>query len=270
MTNDRVARDDIAAIINAVRERRPLVHAFSAAVTAPIVADGLLAAGARPMMTDTATEAPTVTDAADALLINVGCLSSDAAAGIRPTLRAAQRAAIPWILDPAAIGRAPVRTPLARELLTLGPAAVRGNGSEVLALADGGPGGSGADSTVSAQSADGAARQLADRYHCVLAVSGAVDVITDGAQTVHIASGLPMLTRVIGTGCLLGALTAACVAVAPHTSAFGAVLAATALLTVASERCGGRGPGSFRIALLDALYESNPSDISKEVSLRWA
>lgn len=269
MTNDRLARVDIAAIIHAVRERRPLVHAFTAAATAPIVADGLLASGARPMMTDTAAEAPTVTDAADSLLINVGCLSSDAAGGIRPTLRAARRAAIPWILDPAAIGRAPVRTPLARELLALRPAAVRGNGSEVLALAGDGPGGSGADSTVSANAAEAAAHQLADRYRCVVAVSGAVDVITDGTQTVYIDNGLPMLTRVIGTGCLLGALTAACVAVAPIRSVFSAVLAATALLTVASERCGGRGPGSFRVALVDALYESDPSDISDGVSLRW-
>ena len=171
-------------------------------------------------------------------------------AGVVPTARVAAERGVPWVLDPTAIGLAPVRTPLAHELLALGPSIVRGNASEVLVLAGGGQPGRGADSTVAPDAAAEAAHSLAAAHGCVVAVSGAVDLVTDGRQSVRIASGAPVLTRVTGTGCLLGALTAAHAAVA---APFVAAVAATALLTVASERVGGLGPGSFRVGLLDAL-----------------
>lgn len=266
-------RAEITATISAVRRNGPLVHAITGSVTAPIVADGLLAAGARPMMTGTVAEAPTLVSAADALLVNLGSLGSDAAAAIPPTVERAQAAGIRWVLDPAAIGLAPLRTPLARELVARAPAAVRGNASEVLTLSGADGGGSGPDSTAAPQAAADAAAAIARRHGCVVAVSGPVDLITDGERVIRVASGAGMLTKVTGTGCLLGALTAACLSAVGHEpagqiSAFGAVLAATALLTVASERCTGLGPGSFRTALLDALHEITPDEVATGAELR--
>nr|WP_257910862.1 hydroxyethylthiazole kinase [Janibacter limosus] len=183
-----------------------------------------------------------------------------------PTARVAVSAGIPWVLDPTAIGLAPVRTRMAHELLALGPTAVRGNGSEVVTLAGGAGGGRGADSTLAPDAAAAAAREVAVRHGCVVAVSGAVDVITDGGRTTRVDSGSPTLTGVTGTGCLLGALTAAHPAAAPP---FVATVAATALLTVASERVTHPGPGSFRVALLDALDALTPAEVAQEVRLSW-
>ena len=129
----------------AVRARRPLVHCLSATVSMSLVADGLLAAGASPMMTETAQEAPTMTALADAALINLGTLSTDGMEGIPATVRACVELDHPWVLDPAAAGVAPVRTVLARDLLRRRPDVVRANASEVLALV-GSSGGRGADS----------------------------------------------------------------------------------------------------------------------------
>lgn len=271
MTDD--LRADVAAAIAAMRDRPPLVHGATGSVTRAFVADGLLAAGARPMLTESAEEAPTLVAVADALLVNLGSLSGDGMAGFLPTARAARQHGVPWVLDPTAVGLAPVRTPLAHELLTVGPAVVRGNASEVLALTRGGPGGRGADSTAAPEVAATAARALAGDHRCVVAVSGASDLITDGRRTVRITSGSPALTRITGTGCLLGGLTAALLATstdeAKGDTTFASVVAATALLTVAADRVGDLRPGSFKVALLDALDEVTADEVSREAALTW-
>jgi hydroxyethylthiazole kinase len=252
----------VAPIIAAVRARAPMVHCVTAAVSMSIVADGLLAAGARPMMTETAQEAPAVTGLADALLVNLGTLSTDAMDGIPATI-AARPDGVPWVLDPTAIGAAPVRTRMARDLLAERPAVVRANASEVLALL-GGHGGRGADSAARSEQALDAAREVAGRTGGAVAVSGGTDLIVGPTAPVPpivpvaptvVERGDPMLTRVTGTGCLLGALTAACTAVCPDPVT--AAHAATVWMDVAGERAAARTtrPGSFRSALLDALDE---------------
>ncbi|MFC7485167.1 hydroxyethylthiazole kinase [Knoellia sp. CPCC 206453] len=272
-------RAEIAGSVAAVRSQLPLVLGISGTATQGLVADGLLAAGARPMLTATPDESPTLASAARALLVNVGSLASDARASAVPTARAAAAHGIPWVLDPAAIGLAPVRTPLAAELLALGPDAVRGNASEVLTLhlgSEAGQSGRGADSTVGPDTAVDSARDLAVAQGCIVAVSGQVDAITDGDVLVRVANGHPWLAQVSGTGCLLGALTAAHLGVrtgpgAARVSPFGAVVAATALLTVAAERAvaSAKGPGSFRIGLLDALNAVSADEVATRVRLTW-
>ena len=257
---------EIAAAVDAMRAAAPLVHGATGSVTRALVADGLLAAGARPMLTESEQEAPTLVTVADALLVNLGSLSGDGMAGLLPTARAAVEHGVPWVLDPTAVGLAPVRTPLAHELLALCPTVLRGNASEVITLAGGTGSGRGADSTLGPDAAAEAARALARSSGCVVAVSGPVDLVTDGRQVVRIASGSPRLTRVTGTGCLLGALTAAHLPGAPP---FVAAVAATALLTVASDRVGPMGPGSFKVALVDALDAVTGDEVAAEVDLSW-
>ncbi|WP_435202799.1 hydroxyethylthiazole kinase [Janibacter sp. GS2] len=265
-------RAEVSAAITAMRARPPLVHGATGSVTRSFVADGLLAAGARPMLTESVEEAPTLVTVADALLVNLGSLSTDGMAGFVPTARAAGEHDVPWVLDPTAVGLAPVRTPLAHELLALGPTVVRGNASEVLTLMRDGRGGRGADSTATPDAAATAARELASGGRCVVAVSGARDLITDGSRTVRVTSGSPMLTRVTGAGCLLGGLTAALVAVASRdgrATPFVGAVAATALLTVAADRVGSLAPGSFKVALIDALDAVSADEVGREVGLAW-
>lgn len=291
-------RDEVALAVAAVRDRAPLIHGITGSATQALVADGLLAAGARPMLTATRDEAPALVTVADALLVNLGSLSTDARDAILPTVEVAAAHGIPWVLDPAAVGVAPLRTPLARALLSWGPSAVRGNASEVLTVAgraEAAHVARGPDSTAGPDDAADAAREVAAAHGCVVAVSGPVDLVTDGSRVVRIASGHPMLTRVGGTGCLLGALTAAHLAVAdpvveslgvPEASSdvvsavvgtrvgagistFGAVVAATALLTCASERAGLAGPGTFRVTLLDAIDAVSADEVAASVDLRW-
>ncbi|GAA1394928.1 hydroxyethylthiazole kinase [Luteococcus peritonei] len=252
-----------ARILAAVRESAPLVHCLTATVSMELVADLLLAAGARPTMTWTEREAPATTGLADALLVNLGTLSEEGRAGMLATLPVAVERGLPWVLDPAAIGPAPSRVALARELLTLRPDVVRCNASELLVLTGDGTGGRGADATQAPEQALAAAARLTREHGCVVAVSGPVDHLTDGERVVRLANGTPMLSRVTGTGCALGALTAACCAADLALGArrgpgwaLEAAVAATSWLALAGERAErrSRGPGSFRAALLDEVF----------------
>ena len=136
-----------------------------------------------------------------------------------------------------------------------GTQALLGNASELLALADQGTGGRGADSSATTDAAHQAALTVAGQTGGAVAVSGVVDLILDGHRELRLDRGTPLLTRVTGTGCLLGALTAACAAVEPDP--VQTALAATTWMDLAGEAAAARaaGPGSFRMHLLDALDE---------------
>lgn len=237
----------------ALRERAPLVHCLSTSVSAPFVAQALLAAGARPLMTVDPVDAPAMCATADVALVNL----ATATPLVREAIAACQEslANLPWVLDPAAIGVAPVRTRLARDLVRRRPALVRANASEVLVLAGQGRGGRGPDTTAASTDAEDAALALARLTGGAVAVSGAVDVIVSGAQVRRLARGHSLLARVSGTGCALGALAAACLGVCPHP--IEAAWVASVWMSLAGERASrfATSPGSFAVRLIDALDE---------------
>ncbi|MGY1741533.1 MULTISPECIES: hydroxyethylthiazole kinase [unclassified Blastococcus] len=255
--------DALAAARAALTEGAPLVHCLTNTVAQTLTANVLLAVGAAPAMVVAPEEAADFAAIASALLVNVGTVHGASAEAMRVAVRSAGAAGTPWVLDPVAVGGLRFRTDLALELAALGPAVVRGNASEVMALAGTGTGGRGVDSTATADDALEAAVALAVRTDGVVAVSGPVDVITDGSRVVRIGGGSPLLTRTTGAGCALGALTAAYVAVAGDRMT-GAV-AAHAHVALAAEAAAAiaQGPGSFAAAWVDALDAVSPEDLAR-------
>ena len=180
-----------------------------------------------------------------------------------------------WVLDPVAIGSLAHRTALARELIAMGPAVVRGNASEIMALLGAG-GGRGPETAADVEAAMDAAHSVSERFGCVVAVSGPVDAIVDGAHVTRIVGGSPMLTRVTGGGCALGALIAAFIAAGRARDVGGSrgecagadttracTVACHAVYSAAAKRAEARsaGPGSFQPAFLDALYDLETDDL---------
>ncbi|MFD2092595.1 hydroxyethylthiazole kinase [Blastococcus deserti] len=236
-----------------MRTNAPLVHCLTNTVVQSITANALLAAGAAPAMVDAPEEAGDFAVVASAVLVNVGTVHRRTAEAMRLAARSAWTAGTPWVLDPVAVGGLAYRTELAADLVALRPTVVRGNASEVMALAGAGGGGRGVDSTAATDDAVTAAAELAGRTGGVVAVSGEVDLITDGRRTVRVGGGSVLLTRTTGAGCALGALVAAYLAVTDDPLA-GAV-AAHAHVALAAERAAAAaaGPGTFAVAWLDAL-----------------
>lgn len=247
-----VTPENIEAVVDDVRARSPLVHCITNTVVANFTANLLLAAGAAPAMVDAPEESGILASVAGALLINLGTVTNAQGEGMRAAIAGADKAGVPWVLDPVAIGALPMRTALAKEFAELRPAVIRGNASEIGALA-GGAGGRGVDSTATPDELAQVAAQVARRFGTVVAMSGPVDLITDGSRTVRVASGSPMLTRVTGVGCALGALIGAGIAVASDRLA--AVAAATAWICVAGEQSAATtsGIGTFGVSLVNAV-----------------
>lgn len=262
-----VTVDDVATARERLRAESPLVHCLTNVVVANFTANALLAAGASPAMTDTVEDAEVLAGGAGAVLVNLGTVTHASADGMRASVVAAARNGRPWVLDPVAVGPLPWRTSLAGELLALAaPSVIRGNASEVLAL-DGGIGGRGVESTADPDEAVAGANALAAKYSSTVAVSGPVDLITDGHRTVRVANGHALMTRVTGVGCALGALTAGFLAVVDD--ALLAAVAATVLLTLAGEAAAARAPrpGSFATALIDELDATDADRIRTHARL---
>ncbi|MFC7464336.1 hydroxyethylthiazole kinase [Brachybacterium sp. GCM10030252] len=262
----------LRSALEALSGHSPLVHCITNTVVQQITADVLLAIGAAPAMVDHAQEAPVFAAAADALLVNTGTVAEGQVQAMPAAARAARDAGRPWVLDPVAVGSLPVRTPLAHELLTLGPAAVRGNASEIAALAGTGGGGRGVDSTDTVEAVLDAARDLSARTGAVVAVSGERDAIVSAGRTTVLTSGDALLARVIGTGCALGATCAALLGSSRDTdlTPHDAVLAAHALHGAAGTLAarGAQGVGSFAVGWLDALDTLTPADVLELVGLQ--
>ena len=255
-----------ATLLQSVREEPPLTQCLTNAVVTGFTANVLLAVGAAPAMVDIVGEAGMFAGVASGVLVNLGTPTPEQREASVEAAQGADAAGTPWVLDPVAIGALPLRTALAAELAALRPTAVRGNASEILALAGLSSGGRGVDATDGTESAADAAALLAARHGSVVAVSGPVDLLTDGTRVIRIANGDPLLTLVTGGGCALGAVMAAFLGAARHTEAapLDAVAAASLVYTIAAERAAAvsSGPGSFAVALLDALAAVQPGELA--------
>ncbi|MFC4138786.1 MULTISPECIES: hydroxyethylthiazole kinase [unclassified Microbacterium] len=258
--------DDTARLLEALRAAPPLTHCITNSVVTGFTANVLLAVGAAPAMVDIVGEAGMFASIASGLLVNLGTPTPEQRAAMLEAVGGASAAGTPWVLDPVAIGVLPIRTDLARDLVGRRPTAVRGNASEILALAGLSAGGRGVDATDDTDAASDAARHLAREHGSVVAVSGPVDLLTDGESEVRIANGTALLTRVTGGGCALGAVMAAFLGAARGTGipALHVVAAASVVYEIAAERAAAvsDGPGSFAVALLDALAAVSPADVA--------
>lgn len=259
MSTDPVARSwawpdpDVTTRAAAVSAATPLVHCLTNIVVAGFTANVVLAAGASPAMVENSAEAAAFARMAGAVLVNLGTLSPEIESAMVAAAHGARSAGTPWVLDPVAVGALDHRTTFAHGLLDAGPAIIRGNASEIQALAGAGGRGRGVDSTAGSREALDAARELARRSGSVVAVSGVVDLVTDGDTVIEVPGGDVLMTRVTGVGCALGALMAAFAAAG--SVPLEAAAAASAMMAAAGGRAaeGAPGTGTFAVRLLDEL-----------------
>lgn len=230
-----------ADILARLRARRPRVHCITNNVAQNFTANALLAAGAVPSMTLAAEEIGAFVASADGLLVNLGTFDAERREAAASAIEVAAEEGVPWVLDPVFIDRSPPRAAYARTLVALKPRTIRLNRAEFVALAGAEP------------DADELIRYALDTL-AIVALTGEVDLVADGARHVALENGHPLMTRVTAMGCAASALIAACLAVEPDT--LTATAAALTAFGIAGEVAGAHanGPGSFAVAILDALY----------------
>jgi hydroxyethylthiazole kinase len=228
-----------ADILARIRARRPRVHCITNSVAQNFTANMLLAAGAIPSMTTDPAEIREFVASADALLVNLGTLDAMRQAAIKAALE--ETGQMPWVLDPVFVDRALSRATFALELAARRPNVMRLNDAEFSALAEEQP------------TAETLARYAAERA-TVVGLTGDPDIVTDGARTLSIRNGDPLMAQVTAMGCAASALVATCLAVEPD--AWQATAAGLILIGVAGELAAARahGPGTLAVGILDTLH----------------
>ncbi|MEM1314242.1 MAG: hydroxyethylthiazole kinase [Pseudomonadota bacterium] len=256
------------AALAALRAETPLVHCITNFVAMSTAANVLLAAGASPAMIHAEEEVADFAPLAGAVTLNIGTLSPPWARAMAAAADAAGAAGVPWVLDPVAHFATPYRSAVARELLSKGPTILRGNASEILALAGEGGAGKGVDSGDAVEAARAAAEALARTHGCVVAVTGETDFVTDGDRAARVSGGSELMPKVTALGCALTALIGGYAAVAPP---LDAAVAGLAHFAAAGERAHrlAAGPGGFAVQFLDQLHALRPGDLG-EGRATWA
>lgn len=254
--------------LQAMRQKSPLVQCITNLVVMQVNANVLLAAGASPLMAHAQEELEDLVRIINALVLNIGTLDKHVIASMNVAGDFANKYKKPVVLDPVGAGASRLRTETALFILrTVKPCIVRGNGSEIMALAGELGENKGVDSTKGSLEVKEQAKRLAQNFQAVVSVSGEVDMITDGTRFAYVQGGDPLMTLVTGIGCSATAVTGACMAVA-KTPFVGAV-SAMALFASAGEKAGKKcqGPGSFLPCFIDELYSADYADAAKRVTM---
>ena len=266
---------ELGACLDRVRERRPLIHCITNYVTANDVANLLLACGASPIMADEPEEVEEITARCAGLCLNLGTPSRRTNPSLMRAGVKAGELGRPVVLDPVGVGASALRLRTAQELMARVTFTVlRGNVSELRALAGGqehtrGVDAGGADAVTEAELERGVAfaKGTARRTGTVVAVTGAIDLVSDGEQCVVIRNGRPEMGLVTGTGCQLSALTAACLAASPERP-LEAAAAAVCAMGVAGELAWARmspqdGNATYRDRIIDAVCRMDGAALEK-------
>lgn len=258
-----------------VRRKAPLIHNITNYVTVNDCANILLACGASPIMSDDIGEVEEITSLCAGLNINIGTLNQRTLPAMLAAGKKANALGHPVVLDPVGAGASTLRTASARRLLeNIRFTVIRGNISEIRALASGAVSTRGVDAdaaySVTEENLNRAVEEIrafSRETGAVIAVTGAIDIVTDGERAFCIRNGRPEMSRITGTGCQLSAMTAAYAAANP-----GQALTAAAAAVCAMGLCGEiamarmtplDGNASYRNYIIDAVYHLTPQELER-------
>jgi len=252
-----------------IREKRPMVHHITNYVVMNVTANVTLAMGASPVMAHANEEVEEMVSFASAHVLNPGTLSPHWITAMLKSGKKAKELGIPVLLDPVGAGATKLRTDTCQQILReVKPDVIRGNQAEVMVLAGEKARIQGVDSLEKGETPIEALKEMSRQTGAVICVTGPVDYVTDGEKTFAVENGDPMMGFVTGTGCSsTTAVAVYCAGGGPaaETCALGlAVFGACGEL--AAEEC--RGPGSFQVAILDALYNAPEQNLGARLRIR--
>lgn len=257
--------------IQAVRQTSPLVHNITNFVVMNNTANALLAVGASPIMAHAHSEVEEMVGICQALVVNIGTLDEYFVTSMLSAAQKANELKKPWLLDPVGAGATAYRNTVLSQLLDCKPSVIRGNASEILALAKANSTTTkGVDSTAQSNEAIEAARFINNKYGSVVCISGATDIIVNQDQTIYLSNGSALMTKVTGLGCSASAVIGAFIATVENTAE--AVAAAMALFSISGELAAkhSKGPGTLQVNLLDTLHTLTEEEFTTALKIKHA
>ncbi|WP_316799763.1 hydroxyethylthiazole kinase [Pedobacter frigidisoli] len=253
---------EIVKNLISLREGQPLVHSITNYVVMNNTANALLAIGASPLMSHAHPEQSDIAKISNALVINIGTLDEYWVNSMLLAIHEAKAAGKPWVLDPVGAGASNFRNEVLHQFLHLGPTVIRGNASEIMAIAKYDVSSKGVDSVHQSAEAIRAATMLSEQTGAVVCISGETDYIVHRDRLMAVHNGHPLMARVTGMGCTATAIIAAFLPFS--TGIFDGVCSAMAIMGICGEMAGklAQGSGSFQMAFYDALYQIDEQQIS--------
>lgn len=261
--------------IENVRKNVPLVHNITNYVTVNDVANVILACGGSPIMSDEPSDVEDITSICSVLNINIGTLNKQSIEGMRLAAKKSNELSHPIILDPVGAGASQLRTNTALEIMKdFSPAVIRGNISEIKTLAFGSGTTNGVDADVADSVTDNNlessirfVKDFAKKANSVIAVTGAIDLVSDGEKCAVIRNGRAEMSKITGTGCQLSGIAAAFTA-ANKDNIFLGVTAAVCMMGLAGEIAYANmlphdGNSTYRNRIIDAIYNMNGDILEK-------
>lgn len=254
--------------LNDLRTKVPLVHSITNYVVMNNTANALLSVGASPLMAHAEEEMDDIVNIVSSVVLNIGTLSTP---WIKAMLKAGKKAKTlkkPLTLDPVGAGASKLRNDTCATLLEeCAPDIIRGNASEIMALANVQIKSKGVDSTEDSANALAAAKLLAQTTKAVIVVSGVTDYITNGENVIMIKNGHPLMAKVTGMGCSASALVGAFAALSNDHLANAT--SAMTIMGICGEMAAEKAtaPGSFQVYFLDALYNITAKDITERIKV---
>lgn len=259
---------ELSEYIDQVRKQNPLIHHITNYVTVNDCANITLAIGASPVMADDPAEAADMTGISSALVVNIGTLNSRTVESMCLAGVKANEKGIPLIFDPVGCGAVPFRLQSAQKILkSARMSVVRGNISEIGALCGLDVRTRGVDADTSgAGDAAVLVPEAARKLGCIVAATGAVDVISDGKRTIAVQNGCSAMARITGSGCMCTSLVGSFAGANPDhllEATTAAIICMGLCGEMAWEQAGTKGLGSFHMALIDAAGQMNGKTLEK-------
>ena len=257
-----------AALSDIVRSKTPLVHQITNYVTVNDCANVTICIGASPVMSHAVEDVKDMIAIADALVLNIGTLDEIQIKGMLEAGKAASKKGIPIILDPVGAGATPYRTQTAELLMKeLSISVIKGNAGEIGTLAGVDAFVRGVDSQKLSGDPVETAKNLALSASCVVVISGADDIVSDGKRIAVVSNGDSLMGKISGSGCMASAVCGAFAAVSDH---FEGCVAAMAAFGIAGELAAEKsaGPGSFKPAFLDAVCAIDSGIIIRKAKIK--
>lgn len=261
-------REKIFVNLSAVKEKSPLIHHITNYVTVNDCANVVLALGGSPVMADDLEEVAEMVSFASALVLNIGTLNSRTIESMLIAGARAKALGVPVILDPVGVGATKLRTSTAEKLIReLKPEVIRGNMSEIMVLAGQNVAIKGVDSVADEQGSTVIAKNLALKLNCIIAITGKTDVVSDGRRVCLLDNGHRILADVTGTGCMTTSLVGTYCGVTKdyYTAAIAGIISMGVAGEIAQASLHpGEGIGTFRVRLLDSIYNLTPEILARE------
>ena len=255
-----------SVLMSSVRSKRPLVHHITNYVTVNDCANICICAGGSPVMTDAIEDVVDMVSVSSALVLNIGTLNTRINRSMLTAGKVAREHGVPVILDPVGMGATPFRTSTVTEIIRrVRPDVIKGNQGEMGVLSGMGGDVKGVDSHGASGDVDEIVREIAERYGCVAAATGEVDHVSDGDTVVRLSNGHDLLGAVSGTGCMVSSVVGCYVGA--NGPSVDSVSAAISAFNISAEYAAkaSNGPGTFKPALLDAVYNLSSEDLDSGI-----